>query len=242
MRFILVNIILAAFFLRQTRMNDFPFFGDELQNGDIALEILNGHIAPFYAQGFGREALYDYSMALMVAVLGDNVWANRWPSVMWSIVLVPMMYVYAVRLFSSKRLGVIAAAIAAGLWWTSVFAHSGLRVVTMPVIMLPALWSLAEIGRKTQRQRQGHKAIIGGFFAGLTAYTYISGRGFPVIVVLFIGYLILSNRRHIHHNWRAYAIYLVVMAVTSMALYLSIPAATIRCPPGDCTARPQSFV
>jgi predicted membrane-bound mannosyltransferase len=91
---LLVFILLAAFFLRQYKLFGLPFFGDEVDSGDIALDILQGKIAPFYPHADGREGLYFYSMAVSFAVLGDSEIANRWPSVAWSMIFVAMMYVY----------------------------------------------------------------------------------------------------------------------------------------------------
>jgi hypothetical protein len=72
-----VIILLAAFFLRQYRLLDFPYHGDEVDEGDIAVEILHGHLAPFYPQNEGNEALYQFVLAPFFAILGDSVIAGH---------------------------------------------------------------------------------------------------------------------------------------------------------------------
>ncbi len=216
---LLIIILLAAFFLRQYRLLDLPFFGDEVDEGDIALDILHGNLAPFYPESDGHEALYNYSMALAFATLGDSEIANRWPSVAWSTIFVAIMYVYAQRLFKSRRVGVMAAGLAAALWWPTVFAHVGLRPIVLPVVMAPALLGLAQILRANSSISAQRAAVVGGAFAGLTAYTYTAGRGFPVIVILFLIYAVLTQRALLQKRARECATYFLLMIIASAWLY-----------------------
>jgi 4-amino-4-deoxy-L-arabinose transferase-like glycosyltransferase len=217
---LLIAILLAAFFLRQYKLLDMPFFGDEVDSGDIALDILDGKIAPFYPQAEGREGLYFYSMAAAFALLGDNVIANRWPSVAWSTLFVALMYVYGRTLFRSRRLGVLAAGLAAALFWPTVLGHVGLRAISLPVVMVPALLALVLILRAPSDRRALSLGLWGGFFAGLAAYTYTAGRGFPAIVVLFLAYVALVQRDVLRRRWRALLAYAVLMLAVSAWLYI----------------------
>jgi hypothetical protein len=62
--------------------------------------------------------------------------------------------------------------------------------------------------------------IWGGIFAGLTAYTYTAGRGFPVVVLLFLAYAALAQRNRLRQRWRALLAYVVLMVVVSSWLYI----------------------
>jgi 4-amino-4-deoxy-L-arabinose transferase-like glycosyltransferase len=217
---LLLLILLAAFFLRQYRLFGLPFFGDEVFSGDIALDILHGKIAPFYPQAKGREGLYFYSMAIAFAVLGDSEIANRWPSVAWSMLFVALMYVYGQRLFNGRRVGVMTAGLTAALWWPAVFAHVGLRAGTMPVVMTPALLGLVLGLRVASERRALTLCVVGGFFAGLTAYTYTAGRGFPAVVVLFLAYAALAHRKTLLKRWRMFLLYVILMIAVSIWLYV----------------------
>jgi hypothetical protein len=217
---ILVVILLAAFFLRQYKPFGFPFFGDEVASGNIALDILEGKIAPFYRQAEGREALYGYTMALSFALLGDSEIANRWPSVAWSMAFVALMFVYGRILFRSDRAGLLSAGLTAALFWPAVFAHIGLRAVSMPVIMIPALLGLVLPLRVSSDRRALSLGIWGGICAGLTAYTYTAGRGFPVVVVLFLAYAALFQRPSLRRRWRPLLAYAVLMILVSTWLYI----------------------
>jgi 4-amino-4-deoxy-L-arabinose transferase-like glycosyltransferase len=217
---LLVAILLAAFFLRQYKLFGLPFFGDEVDSGDIALEILGGNIAPFYPHAEGREGLYFYTMAIAFALLGDSEIANRWPSVVWSMVFVALMYVYGRVLFRSRRVGLLSAGLAAALFWPTVFAHIGLRPGSMPVIMTPALIGLVLALRAPSDRRALAAGTWGGVFAGLTAYTYTAGRGFPAVVVLFLVYAVVAQRSLLRRRWRALLAYVLLMIVISGWLYI----------------------
>ncbi|MGE5264465.1 MAG: ArnT family glycosyltransferase, partial [Acidobacteriota bacterium] len=221
---LLVIILLAAFFLYQNKLLDFPYYGDEVDGGDITARILNGQLAPFYSEGDGHEALYNFTMAPLFVVLGESVIASRWTSVAWAMVTVALMYVYGQRLFKRRRTGVLAAGLTAALFWPALYAHLSLRVVTLSAIMIPALIGLVGSVRGASDRAALRSGIVGGAFAGLAAYTYTSGRGFPAIVLLFLVYLAVVQRDLIFKRWRVLLVYLAVMGIVSVWLYVYLRA------------------
>ena len=216
---LLVIILLAAFALRQYRLLDFPYHGDEVDEGDIALSILRGNLAPFYPQNEGNEALYQFVLAPFFAILGDSVIANRFPSSAWSMVLVALMYAYGRTLFRSRRVGVMAAGLTAALWWSTVFGRLGLREISQPVMMTPALIGLMIAFRASSPRRAMQAALVGGIFAGLTAYTFLSGRGFPVVVLVFLAYAALVQRNQLRERWRVLLVYCALMIGLTALLF-----------------------
>jgi len=62
--------------------------------------------------------------------------------------------------------------------------------------------------------------VIGGILAGLTAYTYTAGRGFPVVVILFLAYAALAHRERLLKRWRVFLVYLILTAAVSAWLYI----------------------
>ncbi len=216
---LLVIILLAAFVLRQYRLLDFPYHGDEVDEGDIAVSILHGNLAPFYPQNEGNEALYQFVLAPFFAILGDSVIAGRWPSAAWSMVLVALMYTYTRTLFHSRRAGVMAAGLTAALWWPTVFGRLGLREISQPVMMTPALIGLMLAFREPSHSRALKAGLVGGTFAGLSAYTFLSGRGFPVVVFLFLTYAALVHRAQLVAHWRPLLVYCVLMLGLTAGLF-----------------------
>lgn len=220
------NLVIVArhfarrFFHRQYRLLDFPYHGDEVDEGDIALEILHGHLAPFYPQNEGNEPLYQFVLAPFFAVLGDSVIANRFPSAAWSTLFIALMYAYGRALFQSRRVGVMCAALTAALWWPTVFGRLGLREISQPVMMIPALLALIHLLRAPSRRHALQAGIIGGIFAGLTSYTFLSGRGFAVIVILFLIYAAIAQRARLREQWRGWVVYGVLMIALSLPLFV----------------------
>jgi hypothetical protein len=219
-RVFLVVILLAAFFLRQYRLLDFPYHGDEVDEGDIAIDILHGHLAPYYPQNEGNEPLYQFSLTPFFAVLGDSVIANRFPSAAWGMIFVALMYTYGRVLLNSRRVGVMAAGLAASLWWSTIFSRLGLRDITQPAMMIPALLALTIILRDPLDRRAPAASVFGGVFAGLTAYTFLSGRGFPAIVILFLLYALLFQHDALVKRRRALLVYCILMIGISLPLYV----------------------
>jgi len=72
---------------------------------------------------------------------------------------------------------------------------------------------------RTIGKRAYFAAIVGGVFAGLTTYTFLSGRGFPVVVVLFLAYAALTHREQLVKRWRVLLLYSVLMIALSMPLF-----------------------
>ncbi len=221
---LLIVILLAAFFLREYRLLDFPYHGDEVDEGDIAVSILHGNLAPFYPQNEGNEALYQFVLAPFFATLGESVMTHRWVSGAWSMVLVALMYVYGRELFRSRRVGVMAAGLAAALWWPTVFGRLGLREISQPVMMTVALLGLVIALRAPTARRALHAGVIGGIFAGLTAYTFLSGRGFPIVVIVFLVYLALVQREPLRARWRALLIYGILLIGLTALLFIYLSA------------------
>jgi 4-amino-4-deoxy-L-arabinose transferase-like glycosyltransferase len=217
-RWILLIVILwVAFLLREYRLLDFPLHGDEVDEGDIALDILHGHLALFYPQNEGNEPLYQAIMAPFFAVLGDSVIANRFPSTLWSTLFVALMYTYTRILFRNRRAGLMAAGLTAILWWPTVFGRLGLREISQAVMMIPSLIGLVIASRDPSDRRAWRAAIIGGIFAGLTSYTFLSGRGFSAVIVLFLIYLAIFQREQLRKRWRPLAVY------TALTIGITIP-------------------
>jgi 4-amino-4-deoxy-L-arabinose transferase-like glycosyltransferase len=220
----LIIILLVASALRQYRLLDFPLHGDEVDEGDIALDILHGHFALFYPQNEGNEPLYQAVMAPFFAILGDSTIANRFPSTMWSTLFVALMYPLGRVLFRRRRAGVMMAGLAAVLWWTTIFGRLGLREISQATLMTPALIGLVLAYREPSERRAWIAAIIGSIFAGLVSYTFLSGRGFPVVVVLFMFYLAIAQRQQFLQRWRqlgAYAL-LDIGITVPLLIYLRL--------------------
>ncbi|MFQ6014814.1 MAG: ArnT family glycosyltransferase [Anaerolineae bacterium] len=216
----LIAILWVAFFLRVHRFLDYPLTEDEVHTGDIALEILEGNHRLFYPQGYGREPLYFYLQAISFSLLGDNELATRWPSVFCGLVLVALSYLWGRTLFRSRWIGLATAASAALLWWPTLFSRLGLRPITFPIFIMAALLGLWVGLKATSRPQSNMAFALGGIVGGLTAYTYTAGRGFLIVVALFVLYLWFTRRKALQERWPGVLIYLALTVLIAAPLFL----------------------
>jgi hypothetical protein len=136
------------------------------------------------------------------------------------------MYTYARILFRSRRVGVMTASLAAILWYPLIFGRLGLREISQPVMMVPALLGLVIAFRDSSDRRAWQAALVGGIFAGLITYTFLSGRGFPIVVILFLIYLARFQRAQFQKHWRPLVVYLALdlaLTIPLLALLQSHP-------------------
>ncbi len=185
---------------------------DEADHGLTAWEIVNGARALYFTVGYGREPLYDYATALLMAGTGPTILAARVTSVYFSLLMIAAVYAWARRAFGAPVALLTAAGLAAG-FWPVMAGRQALRSIA-----LPALFSLAvlvfwrgllegEKGRKGEREK-GRKIapqhpfplspllfLAAGILLGLSIYTYIPARvmwlAFPALAL----YLTVIGRR-----------------------------------------------
>ncbi|MCZ7666289.1 MAG: hypothetical protein M5U34_03095 [Chloroflexi bacterium] len=72
---------------------------DEADHGITAWSIVEGSRALYFTIGYGREPLYDYATALLMAGLGPTVLAGRLTAVFFSLILISGMAAWVRRAF-----------------------------------------------------------------------------------------------------------------------------------------------
>jgi len=140
---------------------------------------------PVFLEGnYGREALFHYFGALAVALVGPKVWALRLVAALAGVLAVLATYMVARELFAceperARRLALLAAATATGIYSLLTFSRLGLRIVTLVTLegLTVALWWHA--GRDNRLRWW----VLAGLSLGLAQYTYIPARLLPLIVV-----------------------------------------------------------
>ena len=151
---------------------------DQAANGLLALEILSGKRPVFFPSYTGREALFMYIIAGIFSVLGPNVLALRLAGALCGVVTVVGVAFLGAALYN-RRIGLVAAAILAGLYWHVHISRLAERTITVPmldVLALIALW-------KGFQRQSIPLVVVGGGLVGLQLYTYPSSRFFVILVV-----------------------------------------------------------
>ena len=210
-------ILLIAAALRLVALPGAPpgMTHDEADHGLTAWQIVNGARALYFAVGYGREPLYDYATALLMAGTGPTILAARLTSVYFSLLMVAAVYAWARRAFGAPTALLAAAGLAVG-FWPVMAGRQALRSVA-----LPALFALAVlffwrglVGYRPQttdhrprtvngarlpivrrlssvvRRLSAVTFITSGVFLGLTFYTYIPARvmwlAFPALALYIV--------------------------------------------------------
>ncbi|MCS7002286.1 MAG: glycosyltransferase family 39 protein, partial [Dehalococcoidia bacterium] len=164
----------------------------------------------------GREPLYIYLGALAMAVMGVDPLAMRVVSVVVGLGAVVAGWGLARLLFGP------AVAIAASGWfavnfWHLVLSRNSFRAVTLPLALTVAMivfW----IGF---RHRARWAWPVGGALFGIAQYTYFADRAAPLIVILFVVYLALTQRSTLRAIGRGLAVFVVtaVMVFAPLGVY-----------------------
>ena len=184
-------VLLIAFALRVLALNDVPpgLHHDEVIIGQVAKDILRGHLAIYFTAGYGHEPLYHYLAAGMFAALGANAFVLRLTSAFIAMLGLAVAYRFVRKIFSpAVALGTLAW-LAVSLW-PIFFARVGLRGITLPLLSTLTAYCLWKAFYSTRIKHY----LLAGALLGLTLYTYQGSRVFPIIFVVFFGYLIIVRR------------------------------------------------
>ncbi|MCB8927626.1 MAG: glycosyltransferase family 39 protein [Ardenticatenaceae bacterium] len=153
---------------------------DEAANGILAAEIgLKGERPIFITSYTGKEVLFFYLAGGLIRLVGDSVFTLRLTAALVGIVTVAAVYWLGLELFRDRRVALVAAALLAISFWHLLFSHLGFRAITQP--LLQALTAAALLRGIRLNQRKW--LLLSGIFLGLTAYTYLAARLFPVLLL-----------------------------------------------------------
>ena len=193
----LVFLLLIAAGLRLWRLDALPpgLHFDEAVYGLMAQEISAGARPVFFPSFVGREPLYMYLIALVYQFSGVNVIALRLAAALAGLATVPAMYLLGASLFS-RRVGLVAAALAALGFWPLFISR-----IAYPVGLIPLLTAASvALLWHGHRARRWWAFAAGGALAGLSLYTYPAARLFPVALLLMAAVVAAVERR----DWRTW--------------------------------------
>jgi 4-amino-4-deoxy-L-arabinose transferase-like glycosyltransferase len=202
-------VLLAAIFLRFWRLDTIPpgWRDDELINSlVISQHVLDGDLAVYYADASGHEALYHALNALMLGAFGSGVPGIRWLSAVLGVISVFLTFLLGRRLYDPLT-GLIASAALAVSFWSLMYSRVGIRHILLPVLALAAFLFFFRglgIGDEQARSDRAHLLdfILAGFFMGLSFYSYFASRGVPLILLVFLLYVLIFQRSLIKRTWQ----------------------------------------
>jgi 4-amino-4-deoxy-L-arabinose transferase-like glycosyltransferase len=213
---IVLGLMALAAALRLYRLNVLPpgFNVDEAYNMLDALDILKGKWPVFLPANAGREVLYSYLQAALVAWLGPRVFALRVTSALIGICTVGATYplVRNLPLPRSRAVALFTALLLALSFYHLNFSRHGIRAITLPLIECLAFTAYWRGLSKESTHRMGWLALA-GFWLGVGLYTHPAGRVMPLIPIAFTVYLIGRDREQAGRTLAGLAVLLAVAAL-----------------------------
>jgi len=192
----MVLCLLAAALLRIPGLEQTPpgLHYDEAANVVLAREIgLQGERPIFISSYTGKEVLFFYLAGAMMRIAGPSAFALRLTAAFVGLLTVAATYTLGRALLADRRLAVLAAALLAISFWHLVFSRLGFRAIGQPLLQALAVLALF----RGLRQPHWRWFVLAGLFLGLTAYTYLAARLFPLPLLLALLPVLASGRQRL---------------------------------------------
>lgn len=222
---LVIAIALIAIIFRFAQFNQVPpgLHYDEAIDAKLAQEIRAGATPLYFEEGWGREPLYHYLVAVTLNFTPDPTTALRLTS--GGLGLIQLLAAYALfRSLFGVPTALLGAAWLAVLFWTVSTSRAGLRNITLTTLTTLTAWAFwrvwTEARRKTQDALHPASCILPGVLLGLTVYTYQPSRVVPLIYLVFVGFLFIRQRALVKQNWRALTVFCGVALLVALPLML----------------------
>ncbi|GIK56304.1 MAG: hypothetical protein BroJett015_19670 [Chloroflexota bacterium] len=213
--FMLFCLMVAAT-LRLPNLTNIPggLHYDEAANGTLVAQIaFDGYRPVFISSYTGKEVLFFYLAGTVIRLGGSSVFTLRLTAVYVSLLTIATTYWLGMELKRDRRIALLAAALLAVSFWHLLFSRLGFRVNTQPLLQaltVAALW-------RAYRLNNWRWFMAGGVFLGLSAYTYLAVRLFPLL--LMVGLLpLLFNRSNWQQRWGQTAVTLLIAFIITLPL------------------------
>jgi 4-amino-4-deoxy-L-arabinose transferase-like glycosyltransferase len=186
-------IFVAATFLRTYLLLDMPYgvWYDEGEAGLEAVEIYES--VPFSPMGRyspNNPSLFFYLAAAGFKLLSPNLYTLRLVTAAIGVATVGVAYLFF-RLILGRRAALIAAGLLAASSWHVNFSRIGMGYTTLaPFFEVTTLYFLV----RGLRQGRWTDFVLGGLMLGLGMYSHTSFRLFPLVVVIYVLYDLISQR------------------------------------------------
>lgn len=218
---LLALIMVFAFLIRTYALNSLPpyLWQDEATQGLDARELLQGRFQIFFPRAEGKEPLYIYLTAPLVAVWDGEPFATRLAGGLLGMLMVPVIFYTARSLWFDDERGEWVGLIAATFWTTSYWSLSmnrlGFQVNALPLTLTLAVLTWTNWTRRPS----GRRACLFGLCAGLTLLTYLAARITPLLWVAL--YISLPRQKRVALTKSApWVVLAFLLLVLPLGLYL----------------------
>jgi hypothetical protein len=193
--------------------------------------MLQGTHLIYFESNAGNEPLFVYLVAGTIALFGTNYLGIRLAAVLCGLATIVFTYLLARKTFG-YRVALLTSAGLAISFWPVFMSRVGLRAASLPPIAAAAacfFW--AGLRQPTTNRRWWVHLALAGVFLGGTIYTYPASRMIPLIFLLFVLYLALSNRLLLLERWKGLLLSFILAILISVPIGVYIwthPQADVR--------------
>jgi hypothetical protein len=198
--------LLCASFLRTYLLADVPIGVDydEAGNYILAQEIAAGQSRPVFIRAYaGREAIFYWLAAGSMRLLGRNLYAFRLAAALCGVGTVLFAYLLAREMFRDapdperQWVPVLGAALMATSYWHVHVSRYGFRVNAMTLLIGATAYYLW----RGLRRDNWIELAVAGLLCGLSANTYLAIRAFPLVLLPFALWVIVTWRAGDEHTY-----------------------------------------
>ncbi len=235
----LLLVLLVAAGLRLHRLPELPLglHYDEAANGILAGEIARGAERPIFIPSYtGKEVLFFYWAALWMKFLGVTPLALRLSAATLGLATVAASVWATYELLYeevasstwigsiSKWTALLSAAFVATSFWHLILSRYGFRAITQPLMQtltVAMLWRSLRIPARDKRAKI-FTTIASGLLCGLTAYTYLAARAFPIpLAAALLTIVIGEGKERRRTRWVQISIFVIAaaLALAPLAYY-----------------------
>lgn len=225
--------MVAAAVLRFIQLENAPAggHGDVSWIGINALDWVDRGVWQFYVRElYSPEFFPVYLTGLLLPITGVSQLPQRLITAVSGVLLVFSLFWAAWWLLAElpdrRRLWSALAAAAAGALSVHAAYLSRLGMESPPFVLTVTLlvWAWARAWNRGGFWAWG----IAGFLLGLNQYIYLPARLLPVMIILWLGFLFITQRARLLQQWRGIAVAAVVaflVTLPALLLFLTTPAA-----------------
>jgi 4-amino-4-deoxy-L-arabinose transferase-like glycosyltransferase len=231
----IILILLLAFALRTYQLTEVPpgLTHDEANHGRDSINILDGVLLFYFPLNYGSEPLYNYIVAGIMAIVGENLFALRLVNVMFGVLAIAALYLWVSWTFK-RRTALITAALMAVSFWPLATSRQALRAGLLPFLATVAVLFFWQIFRWASHNEAGESLgilrpkwwVVTGFAVGVAAtlHNYLAARVLWLIFPIFLLYLVIFHRSLFQAIWRPTAAGLVGAGFLVMPMFAYVQA------------------
>jgi hypothetical protein len=218
----LILCLVAA--LRLWRLDSVPpgLTHDEAGHGQDGIAILHGARPVYETVGYGREPLYDYAVAGMMALLGRTDYlALRGTSAAFGLLTVVAVYLWVRRAFGPGE-AILACGWLAGSFWAVSASRQALRSVMLPALLAAAVyaWWRGAFDPDDRPHVGWVWFALSGLFVGTTLWTYMAARVTWALFLIAPIFLAVTDRERFKRHWPGMLLALIVTCVSAAPMFI----------------------